>query len=307
MVVVASAVSGMLTRRFLLATDSRQRQVSREAAAGELARVARGIYVAPTIWENAGPTERHVLLVAGVVQRPGWRGVVSHESAAALLGWPRVTPYPTRVQVTDPFRESSRSSPLIRWHAAEVDDSEVVQIDGMLVTNSIRTLRDVLTTAHRVDAVALADFALARGIVPRLDARSLGITPGSRGSRRAQDAIEFADPGAETPGESQSRVVIDELGFPAPQTQVWFDLADGRRARVDFWWPDEGVVGEFDGKVKYTRSGQNTAETVYREKRREDGIRRHATVTNVARWGRYEVERPPLLAGILYAAGLRLR
>ena len=42
-----------------------------------------------------------------------------------------------------------------------------------------------------------------------------------------------------------------ELGLPAPELQ--HDLCDRGRfvARLDFWWPEHGVVGEFDGRSKY--------------------------------------------------------
>ena len=40
--------------------------------------------------------------------------------------------------------------------------------------------------------------------------------------------------------------------------------------RADFYWEDEGVVGEFDGMGKYDDGG---IEAVRREKRREDALR----------------------------------
>ena len=59
-----------------------------------------------------------------------------------------------------------------------------------------------------------------------------------------------------------------------PQLEV---LLDGRViARVDFAWPAEGVVLEFDGKekyLKYLRPGESVTDAVLREKRREDLIR----------------------------------
>ena len=45
---------------------------------------------------------------------------------------------------------------------------------------------------------------------------------------------------------------------------------------TDFAWPEHGVYGEFDGRVKYGRllkPGQDPGEVVFAEKRREDLIR----------------------------------
>jgi len=46
--------------------------------------------------------------------------------------------------------------------------------------------------------------------------------------------------------------------------------------RSDFGWEEQRTLGEFDGRVKYgrlLRPGETAADTVYREKRREDALR----------------------------------
>ena len=47
-------------------------------------------------------------------------------------------------------------------------------------------------------------------------------------------------------------------------------------ARLDFLWREQGVAGEFDGKVKYGRllkPGQSIEEVIFAEKVREDRVR----------------------------------
>jgi hypothetical protein len=71
--------------------------------------------------------------------------------------------------------------------------------------------------------------------------------------------------------------------LPVPILQHRFEIAGG--ARVDFWWPEHGTVGEFDGRVKYgrlLRPGQDPAEVLWEEKRREDALR--DTGASVVRW-----------------------
>lgn len=117
-------------------------------------------------------------------------------------------------------------------------------------------------------------------------------------------AVGFADPRAESVGESLSRVRISALGFTVPQlqTQVW---VEGREYRLDFEWQG-GVVGEFDGKHKYTRSqelfGISTEEALYREKRREDAIR--STGRRVVRWSWEDLHHPHILRDRLLRAGV---
>jgi hypothetical protein len=76
---------------------------------------------------------------------------------------------------------------------------------------------------------------------------------------------------------------------------------------VDFWWPDAGLIGEFDGAGKYLRAemlrGSTTADALLAEKRREDRLR--AINPRLTRWG-WEVARSvPLLVHQLRGAGLR--
>ena len=54
-------------------------------------------------------------------------------------------------------------------------------------------------------------------------------------------------------------------------------LLEGRRIRVDFLWPQQRLVGEFDGRVKY-----GEPQALWEEKLREDLIRRHDY--RVIRW-----------------------
>ena len=67
------------------------------------------------------------------------------------------------------------------------------------------------------------------------------------------------------------RVLLAGQGFPPPVLQAELTASDGDFvARVDFLFPDERVVVEFDGETKY---GDGPAEAVIAEKWREDRIR----------------------------------
>ncbi|GAA1124460.1 hypothetical protein GCM10009670_14760 [Citricoccus alkalitolerans] len=101
---------------------------------------------------------------------------------------------------------------------------------------------------------------------------------------------DFADGLAESPGESLSRALIHESGFVVPDLQRRLYDGEGRLlARVDFWWEEIRLAGEFDGFVKYTAALASTKATgaegqhaLVQEKLREDGIRRAGN--NLARW-----------------------
>lgn len=86
---------------------------------------------------------------------------------------------------------------------------------------------------------------------------------------------EFADARAESPGESRVRVLLHELGFAPPRLQHELVVPQVGCVRPDFYWPEVGVICEFDGRVKYMPelAGQSPESVVWHEKRREDGLR----------------------------------
>ncbi|HEY0168110.1 MAG TPA: hypothetical protein VGB75_13795 [Jatrophihabitans sp.] len=80
-----------------------------------------------------------------------------------------------------------------------------------------------------------------------------------------------------------------------PRTQAELFSTDGRfLTRVDFYWPDLGVVGEADGREKYTD------QELWREKRRQEALTDRGVV--LARWGWSEARRPALLRATLLRA-----
>src|SRR5436190_23311094 len=82
--------------------------------------------------------------------------------------------------------------------------------------------------------------------------RSQAIAASGPGGLQAEQVCGLADARVETPGESVSRFMFVEEGVEMPELQVWIDMPDGGpSARVDFLWRKRGVIGEFDGKIKY--------------------------------------------------------
>lgn len=120
-----------------------------------------------------------------------------------------------------------------------------------------------------------------------------------------RDRWRAADPGAESPGESLSRLRLREWGFPEPTLQQRF-VVEGREMFVDFWWEEFGVIGEFDGRAKYRsedlRGGLDAAGVVVEEKEREDLLR--STGARVGRWGWNDLGRFDVVAARLKRLGL---
>ena len=102
--------------------------------------------------------------------------------------------------------------------------------------------------------VVAADHALRHGIVSR-DELGAEFERCARwpGRRAARVTLLMADPRAESPLESLSRVRIAAAGLPPPLPQAWIYDDCGRFVgRADFYWDEFGVVGESDGDMKLT-------------------------------------------------------
>ncbi|WP_413602939.1 hypothetical protein [Curtobacterium sp. Curtsp57] len=135
------------------------------------------------------------------------------------------------------------------------------------------------------------------------------LAPGSRrGAALAHAALDFADHRSDSVGESLARVVLHETGAPRPLLQHEFRSPDGLRALVDFWFPDQGVVVEYDGAVKYrdarTRDGRTPEQVVIAEKTHEDWIRALPEVRALRRLTSHDLRSVPFVAATLRAVGV---
>ena len=97
-------------------------------------------------------------------------------------------------------------------------------------------------------------------------------------TQHLQVPIRLMRPGAQSVGETRSRFLCWAQGLPEPELQFEVRNEMGIVVGVtDMAWPEHGVLGEFDGQVKYGRlllPGESPGDAVFREKRREDEMRR---------------------------------
>jgi len=275
----------------------------RAESRGQLRRLRRGAYVGADHWESLDATARNVLAVrAALVDQPG--ALVSHWSAAAVLGLPIVGRRDDAVHLTVPVSSGGRSTIPVRRHQVAGHVGEEV-VDGIRVTSAARTVLDLARVGGLVPSVAAGDAALRAGLVtPGQLGDELAAIGTARGIRLARRAVSLLDARSESPGESLSRVRMVELGLPHPQLQHEVRDGGGFVARVDFFWPELGVVGEFDGKAKYGLDDPRRAgDRLWQEKLREDRIR--ATGLVVVRWIWDDAWRGEPMARLLRAAGVR--
>lgn len=273
---VSAAQDGVFTRTQALAAGYTAAEVRARLRSGRWVRLDRGRYAPDDALQPLDAVERH-RRTARAVLLPAWSSdAASHATAALVHGLPLLGPPPDAVHVTGPGPSRRRAG--LVCHRAALTPAEVTVVDGIPVTTLARTVVDLSRTLPGRNAVVVADAALGRGLRRDELQEQLLRRPAVPGIRRAGRVARFADPGAESPGESLSRVAMAAHGLPVPQLQAVLADAEGFVARVDFLFRDRRTVGEFDGALKY-----GDRAVLLAEKGREDRIR--GLGLQVVRWG----------------------
>lgn len=279
---------------------------------GRLTRIVAGSYAPTAAWESLRPIDRHHLRVVEAVDRARSSLVVSHFAAASVWGIDMIGRWPGTVDVLVPRTSGGRSSGTFRRRTTSADDAATVPWRGHEVTTPAQTVLDIARISGFTAGVVACDQALwqrrpggALATSEELDELLSGRAP-RRGHARARAAVEFATSSSDSVRESQSRVLIARLGFPAPELQRRFVLPSGRVAFSDFWWPAYAHAGEFDGVGKYVDPellrGRAPEEALLDEKDRGDELCR--VVRRLSRWRVPALTDPRRLYDILAGDGL---
>ncbi|QPZ38435.1 hypothetical protein [Paramicrobacterium chengjingii] len=295
--------------------DNASRAVRRQYERGALRRLGRGAYIDPAVWSTLDDRSKHVAYMQAAQARHRTQLVFCCDSAAALLNYPAYGYFGSVVHAASPTPR--RSVPLVRWHQVRLSDDDIVECDGFLITSPMRTLLDIARTTRFGRAVGMVDAGVRtrrhsddRNHAPRVDLehlreRNLQFAR-AHGFARAENVLHFARDGADSLGESISRVQEYQLGFPEPELQVAVRDDEGLIGEADQAWPEFRLLGEFDGLTKYTRDaytkGRSIEDIVFSEKVREDRMR--ATSQGMARWLWADAHVGQRLSEILVRAGL---
>ncbi len=310
--------SMLRAREQLLLEGANDRDLRRAVADGRLLRPMQGWYVRRSEWERLSPEDRHLLCVLAVHESAVRPPVFCSLSAAILHGLPVYGFVSSPVHTLCPPGRRASDSRGVKRHAWARVDGQVVEIAGLTATNLPRTLADVARSMTPERAIGCLDAGVSELVGPittdpaarehacGIVIRALEQLPRGNGSARARGLVELADPLAESPLESVSRLYLVRLGFEVA-TQVEVPAPRGGTYRIDFEFLGQNAFGEVDGKSKYTdaaaRRGLSAEEIVYREKTREDWIR-GTEGKRMARWGRSSLGSAAALGVRLGAFGL---
>lgn len=271
----------LLTRRVAVAAGVPAQQVDAAVRSGTWVAIRRGVYAQREYVDS--------LVHRSQVQRlhddaaalgTRIRHVRSHDSAAVV--WDMAIPLaaePT-THLTVPLPPSYRNAPQrsrlrhgVKHHLAPYGPADRPElVDGVEVLGMARTAADLAREHGLIVGVCAMDAALRSGVTRD----ELLAVPSRMRSwphvTTVRQAVELADPGAETLIESLGRLMVQSLGRGRPETQ--FGLTDGRRTAFADLRLGRHLI-ECDGRMKYQQGfvvGADPQETLWEEKRRQDWL-----------------------------------
>ncbi|GAB3631194.1 hypothetical protein GCM10027421_05470 [Microbacterium shaanxiense] len=306
---------GLVRTRDRTAAPIDYRYVRRALASETATRIAPGTYAPTKHWQRLKPIEQHLLRVREALARSHTSLVLSHLAAAARWDIDILGSWPKRVDTRVERASGGRASGLLRRHAWGVHGVDVAEWEGHHVTSPAQTAVDLASVLSYTSAVVVMDQVLwtrrEGGALATAEAirRVIAESAPLRGIRKIERAFAFATSLSDSVRESQSRVVIHELGFPTPILQHPIKLLDGRWVYPDFYFGDFDHAAEFDGVGKYLDpgllKGRTPGQALIAEKDRADGLAR--VVSKMSRWRTPALRDPRILYDILVAAGLPTR
>ncbi len=273
---LANTQHGLVTRYQALEAGYTERRLKTLLQpGGSWVGVRRGVYAERWEWDQADEARRHLLRVVAATMTTNGLYVLSHTSAAVVHGLACRPFWCELVHMSHPGVRGGRTEGGVKHHPAAVPEDQIVQIGDLAVTSLERTGVDIAREYGVEDGVVACDQVLNRGGRRSAMKDVLAQMWSWPYVTHARTAVDLADGGAENIAESLARMLVIELGYGKPETQVWIEDG-GRRARVDLHL--SGHIFEFDGRLKYVGTANGgVAEDVERvlwdEKLREDWLR----------------------------------
>jgi hypothetical protein len=229
--------------------DARDAGLTRAQRRDDGVRVSRGAHVsrAVPLWVHAACCAVLPLLPDGAV--------VSHRTAAALLGAPVPHDWPLEVSVPPGAYRPRRRR--LRVHVRDLLAEDAAAHRGLPVTSGPQTWLDLAAVLPPPELVAVGDALQRAG---HLDQDALGgrlvRADGVRGVVRARQWAPLLSPLAMSRPESVVRCVLIQAGLPHPRPQVEIRSPSGRVvAHSDLGWPQWRVAVEYEGR-QHAERGQ---------------------------------------------------
>lgn len=224
----------------------------------------------------------------------GPAALLSHRSAAVLWGLADAS-LEAEVEVVVPRTAVRRRSGIRVHRRVDLGPEHRREVSGIPLTDPISTLVDLASCVvewrveraiNEADRLDLVNPETLRAAVPTLSPR-----PGMARLRRLLGLDALTSTGL----ERKFLGLVRAAGLPSPETQAWVN-----GYRVDFYWPDFGLVVETDGWRYHRTPGQQATDYRRDHAHTRDGLTTLRVAESQVR------DEPQRLSTTLSAVAVRL-
>ncbi len=241
-------------------TEQERQSLYRRERGGEFLRIAPGHFI-ETISHGDLDAEEQVLVRIAAFACCAPASVAVGRTAARLWELPILPPADHGTWRVELGRIGGRTRRTRHVHyrhlsAGHRDHIETTDcgFGTVRVTGVLATALDLARWSSLADAVRVLDHCLREDLFTHEEMeRRAGEMHRLQGAAQVGQAVALATASSESPRESEVKVLLRELGAPVPWQQATIRDQRGREiGRVDFFWPELGLIIEFDGDVKYS-------------------------------------------------------
>ncbi|WP_307871050.1 hypothetical protein [Micromonospora sp. C51] len=243
-------------------------EVDNLVASGRWQSLARAVYLPQPLWV-AEPSRRQLVRAALLSLGPAAHAV--HESAAELHGIASL-PRSDEIHIGLPGAAAKRArvrQPNVVLHQLEHPPQSLVDLGGLLATDAITTVSDVILRVERYPAVSALDSALNGGLLVEDDLASIAHRiRRRRGAIAASGYLAEADGRAQSPLETRTRLRCVDGRVPPDALQLQIRDHDGYLLGIgDLGWRAPQVIAEADGQGPH-----RLPDAIFADRRRQNRL-----------------------------------
>ncbi|MFC6145315.1 hypothetical protein [Corynebacterium nasicanis] len=259
-------------------TGAERQRIIRGWRRNEYIRLAPGLYMDSDHYEDLSREEQAQARVVAYACLAA-SSVVVGPSAARLWGFPVAVDNNTLQEEKIHLASTAmrtRRQPLVRYlkigrsHADCIVEVET-DYGTVQVTDEVTTALDLARWSSLDEAVRALDHGLQQALFDREQLTTrVSDMAGVIGVGDMREAVALASEGSESPRETDVKLLLWRMGLAAPMQQV--NISSHRQVwigRADFFYPELGLVIEYDGAGKYQdpEDGETTKAKEYDQDR----------------------------------------
>ena len=245
---LARAQHGVVAREQLMERGLTAKAIAHRVRSERLHRLGRGVYAVGR--PEVGQYGRWMAAVLSC----GSEALRSHRSAAALWGIAKSSPE-IEIEVVIPGELRRRRPGIHLRRRVDLSAEHRREVSGIPVTDPVSTLVDLASCVVEWQVEKAINDADRLGLVDpevlRAEVKGLLPRPGMACLRRLLGCDALTDTGL----ERKFLGIVREAGLPLPKTQEWVN-----GYRVDFHWPDLGLIVETDGWAHHRTPGEQATD-----------------------------------------------